>query len=434
MSFRVRLALWFSVMMAVLVVVTSAATYLVVRSSLADAAQRHARQLARAAAQEQPREGELERLAGPGDLIWLTDSQGHVVAATHRGLSEDTAAAAGSEIDHAPSGSTSARWPRLGGGFAIVLVRNRTIESSLSTLLRTLFAVGAAVIAAAAVLGVILAARTLRPVERMRREVDDISGAELDRRIAEGRDDELGRLARAFNRLLARAEHATAEQQHFVADASHELRTPVTALQGHARIVVRAIDRGDLDQARESAEVVMAESRRLAGTIAELLSLAESVGPERPMEPVRLDRVAAEACDEMRAFHPGRSVAAELAEVTVAGDAGRLGELVRILVDNALKYSPAETAVAVTVTDGERPALSVRDHGPGLSAADRERAFDRFYRGTASPGVGGSGLGLAIARAVCERHRAELSLVDAPGGGTEARVRFRAPGYPDRQG
>jgi two-component system, OmpR family, sensor histidine kinase MprB len=426
-SFRARLALWFSLMMAVLVVATSAATYLVVRSSLSDSAQRHARQLARAAAHEQPREGELDRLAGPGDRIWLTDSHGAVVAATHRGRGDDTAAAAGREIDNAPSGSTTARWRRRGGGFAIVLVRNRTIVSSLSTLLRTLVAVGAAVTAAAAVLGVILAARALRPVERMRREVDDISGARLDRRIAEGRPDELGRLARAFNRLLARAERATAEQQQFVADASHELRTPVTALQGHARIVVRAIDRGDLDQARESAEVVVGESRRLAGTIAELLSLAESAGPERPMEPVRLDRVAAEACGEMRAFHPGRPIEADLAETTVMGDAGRLGEVVRILVDNALKYSPEQTGVSVTVTPGGRPAVSVRDHGPGLSVADRERAFDRFYRGTASPGVSGSGLGLAIARTVCERHRAELTLDDAPGGGTVAVVRFPAP-------
>ena len=432
MSFRVRLALWFSLVMAALVVATSAATYLVVRSNLTDSAQRHARQLARAAAHEQPSEGELERLAGPGDRIWLTDAHGNVVAATSRGAGEDTAAAAGREIEHAPAGSTSARWPRRGGGFAIVLVRNSAIHSSLSTLLRTLLAVGAAVVVAGAVLGMALAARALRPVERMRREVDDISGAQLDRRIAEGRPDELGRLARAFNRLLARAERATAEQQHFVADASHELRTPVTALQGHARIVMRAIDRGDLDQARESAEVVVGESRRLAGTISELLSLAESAGPERPLEPVRLDAVAREACDEMRAFHPGRTVEAELSEATVQGDAGRLGELVRILVDNALKYSSAESPVSVTLTGGEGPVLAVRDRGAGLSAADRERAFDRFYRGTASPGIGGSGLGLAIARAVCDRHGADLSLEDAAGGGTEARVRFPAPGRPGR--
>ena len=249
-----------------------------------------------------------------------------------------------------------------------MLVRNRAIESSLSTLLRTLLAVGAAIIAASALLGVVLASRTLRPVERMRREVDDISGAELDRRIAEGRPDELGRLARAFNRLLARAERSTAEQQHFVADASHELRTPVTALQGHARIVVRAIDRGDLDQARESAEVVVAESRRLAATLSELLSLAESGGPDRPLEPVRLDAAAREACDEMRAFHDGRVIDTELAEVTVRADSGRLGELIRILVDNALKYSPPEMPVTVTVTDAD---------GPSSPCATTDRASPR---------------------------------------------------------
>jgi signal transduction histidine kinase len=423
-SFRARLALGFSLMMAVLVVATSAATYLVVRSSLGDTAARHARQVARAAAHEQPREGELDRLAGPGDRIWLTNAQGTVIASSFPGRRDDTAADAEREIDHAPSGSTSARWRRPGGGVAIVLVRNRAIESSLSTLLRTLLAVGAAIIAASALLGVLLASRTLRPVDRMRREVDDISGAELDRRIAEGRPDELGRLARAFNRLLARAERSTAEQQHFVADASHELRTPVTALQGHARIVVRAIDRGDLDQARESAEVVVAESRRLAATLSELLSLAESGGPERPLEPVRLDKAAGEACDEMRAFHDGRVIDTELAEVTVRADSGRLGELIRILIDNALKYSPHEMPVTVTVTGADRPVLAVRDHGPGLSETDRERALDRFYRGSASAGVSGSGLGLAIARAVCERHGAELELQPAPGGGTVATVRF----------
>lgn len=430
MSFRARLALWFSLTMAVLVVATSAVTYLAVRSSLGDAAQRHARQLARAAAHEQPSEGELDRLAGPGDQIWLTDARGVVVATSYHGRGEDTAAATEREIARAPSGSTSARWRRPGGGVAIVLVANRTIESSLRTLLRTLLAVGAAVVAVSALLGVVLAGRSLRPVERMRREVDEISGAELDRRIAEGRPDELGRLARAFNRLLARAERATEEQQHFVADASHELRTPVTALQGHARIVVRAIDRDDTAQARESAEVVLAESRRLAGTLSDLLSLAESGGPGRPLEPVRLDAVVREACDEMRAFHTGRAIDAELAGVTVMGDAGRLGELARILVDNALKYSPPGTPVTVTVTDGAGPALAVRDRGPGLSEADRARAFDRFYRGAAAAGVGGSGLGLAIARAVCERHGAELALEVPPDGGTLATVRFAARAAP----
>ena len=349
-----------------LVVATTAATYLVVRSNLADSAHRHARQVARAAAQEQPREGELDRLAGPGDRIWLTDSQGNVIATTFRGRGEDTTSAAQHEIDSAPAGATSARWRRPGGGFAIVLVRNGAIQSSLSTLLRTLLAVGAAVVIAGALLGVVLAARALRPVERMRREVDDISGSQLDRRIAEGRPDELGRLARAFNRLLARAERAdrraAAVRRRRVARAAYAGDgAPGPCPHRHA---------GDRPGRRRPGARVggrswSVKSRRLAGTISELLSLAESAGPERPPEPVRLDLVAAEACDEMRAFHPGRTVEAELAEVTVQGDPRRLGELVRILVDNALKYSPAESAVSVNLTGGDQPELAVRDHGPG---------------------------------------------------------------------
>ena len=111
------------------------------------------------------------------------------------------------------------------------------------------------------------------------------------------------------------------------------------------------------------------------------------------------------------------------------GDDGRLGELVRILVDNALKYSPGDRPVTVSVrAEAGGPTLRVRDHGSGLSADDRARAFDRFYRGAASSGVSGSGLGLAIAQAIAERHGATLRLDNAPEGGTLAVVAFALQG------
>ncbi len=306
----------------------------------------------------------------------------------------------------------------------MVLLANSAIDSSLSTLLSTLLAVGAAVIAASAVVGALLAGGALRPIERMRRQADAIPGDELDRRLSEDSGDELGRLAAAFNRLLARAERATEEQQRFVADASHELRTPVTALQGHARIVARAAERGDLEQVHESAGIVSDESERLARTLTELLSLAEAERSERLRERVRLDEVVQEACDELRAVYGGRLIEADLAVAPVTGDSGRLGELVRILVDNALKYGPDAGAVSVTVSAGPHPVLRVRDHGPGLSQSDAEHAFDRFYRGAASRGVPGSGIGLAIAHAIAERHGAILRLENAPGGGAIATVSF----------
>ncbi|HUZ84315.1 MAG TPA: HAMP domain-containing sensor histidine kinase [Gaiellales bacterium] len=427
MSFRARLALAFVATMTALVVATSTATYLAVRSNLQAGARNAALSLARTAAGgEHSDEASLDQIAGPGAQVWLTTAAGAVVAHSHAaGSSATSVGEVERRLAAAPAGATSARMRRRGGGYAIVLLTNTGVASNLSTLLSTLLVVGLVVVAASALLGAALAAGALRPVERMRRQVDAIPGDALGRRIGEGRADELGRLAAAFNRLLARAERATREQQQFVADASHELRTPVTALQGHVRIVARAAERGDLDQVRESAAIVATESGRLARTVAELLSLAEDAGATRQPVAVRLDLVAAEACAELAALHPSRRIVADLAEATVPGDAGRLGELARILVDNGLRYSPPGEQVDVSVDGtGGRVRLRVRDYGPGLSADDRERAFDRFYRGTASHGVEGSGLGLAIARSICERHQATLTLQDAPGGGTLAVAAF----------
>jgi signal transduction histidine kinase len=327
-------------------------------------------------------------------------------------------------LQRAPSGSTSARVRREDGGQAIVLLANHSVASTLDTLLRTLVAVGIGILVAAGLMGAFLARRALRPVDRMRQQVDDIPGDALDRRITEGRPDELGRLARAFNRLLERAEHAAEQQQRFVADASHELKTPLTALQGHARILARSVEREEWGQVQESATVIGHETRRVAATVAELLSLAEAGSPAMRAVPVRLDVVAAEACEEMRALDPERPLEESLAPTTVSGDERRLGELVRVLVDNALKYSPPGSPVTVSVSDITGPTLAVADRGRGLTPQDRERAFDRFYRGSASGGVSGSGLGLAIAQAICERHRAVLTLEPATGGGTLAAVRF----------
>ena len=139
---------------------------------------------------------------------------------------------------------------------------------------------------------------------------------------------------------------------------------------------------------------------------------------------MRLDRVATDACAALRVAHPARTLELELEPATVTGDAGRLNELVHVLVDNAIKYSPPGSDVTVGVVDGSIPRLTVRDHGPGMSLADRQRAFDRFFRGANAAGVQGSGLGLAIAQAISERHGATLALEDANGGGTLASVSF----------
>jgi len=262
----------------------------------------------------------------------------------------------------------------------------------------------------------------------MREEVDQIPGHELDRRLQVGRHDELGRLARAFNRLLARVEVASREQQQFVADASHELKTPITAIEGHARIVLRAIDRGETDRARDSAEVVARQSHRIALTLRELLELAQAGEASPPTDRVRLDLVVREAANEAQALAPDRSIRASIVPATVLGDADRLRELVAVLVDNALKYSPTDRPVEIAVSspNGRGPLLTVRDYGSGLSDSERTTVFARFARGTAAAGIPGSGLGLPIAQAIADRHRASIALLAADGDGTVAEVRFPA--------
>lgn len=425
-TIRLRLTAWFLLAMTLLVVAGSTATYLIVSDRLHSDARTGAGTLARAAASVgEPDEVALDQLAGPGDHVWLLDSSGSVVAATKGDGAATTRAAVDATIAGLP-GHVTAVASGGDGSQAVVARATSGLDSTLSTLRLTLIGAGVAGLAVSALLGWILASRVLRPVDRMRREVDEISGTSLERRLPTGPPDELGLLADAFNRLLARAETAAREQESFVADASHELKTPITAVEGHARVVMRAIDRSDLPQARESAEIVLREARRLAVMLGELLTLAEAGAiPPPSAATTRLDLAVEEACSEMGALEPGRTLSVSLQETVVAGEHGRLRELALILIDNAVKYSPPGTPVEVAVV-ARPPRLTVRDHGPGMTPEDAERAFDRFFRGSASTRSAGSGLGLAIARSIAGRHGAGVRLEPAAGGGTLATVAFPA--------
>jgi two-component system, OmpR family, sensor histidine kinase MprB len=424
MSVRARLTLWFVAAVSLLLIAGSMTSYLIVRSELRTQANDAVAALARAAAAADPEEAALDRLGRAGDQIWILDASGEVTAHSQAATGA-TRADVLAIVSGQPDALTS-QAPGREGRMAIVVRVDETLGSTLATVRWTMLGVGLGGLLLAGLVGAVLATRVLRPVDRMREQADLIPGDALDRRLVEGRPDELGRLARAFNRLLARAQRAAQEQEQFVADASHELKTPVTAIEGHARIVARALERGDLRAARESSDVVSLESRRLALMLRELLALAEAGTGPADLSEVRLDDITEEACAEVHALSPERRLDTHCVPATVQGHAGRLGELVRILVDNALKYSPADTPIEVAVADKERPVLSVRDHGPGISAEDRERAFDRFFRGATATGTSGSGLGLAIARSICERHGATIALEAAPAGGTIVTVSFPA--------
>ena len=302
----------------------------------------------------------------PGDRIWIVNGHGQVIGHSFHAAGTTLAAVHGAVANATAAGMSTATVPTASGGAAIVVHSDAQTRSALSALRRTLVFALLAGIVLAAVAGMVLASRALRPVDRMREEVDEIPGQDLDRRLRVGRNDELGRLARAFNRLLARVEAASRVQEQFIADASHELKTPITAIEGHARIVLRAIDRGDSTLARESADVVARQSHRIALTLRELLELAQTGEASPPTEPVRLDVVVQDATDEAQALAPDRSIRASVVPATVLGDPDRLRELVSVLVDNALKYSPPERPVeiAVSTSNGRGPVLRSATTGP----------------------------------------------------------------------
>ncbi|MGI5392708.1 sensor histidine kinase [Streptomyces sp. CA-251251] len=262
--------------------------------------------------------------------------------------------------------------------------------------------------------------RALRPVEGIRREMAAITASEdLARRVpVPGTHDEVARLASTTNETLSALEASVDRQRRFVADASHELRSPIASLRTQLEVAAAHPELLDLDGAVE-------DTVRLQRLAADLLLLARLDAGERPAD-ARVDLAA--LAREEAGGRAGVSVRAQGAgDVAVAGSRGQLGRVLANLLDNAQRH--ARSAVEVSVRrDGELAVLAVADDGEGVPAADRERIFERFVRLDAarSRDDGGAGLGLAIARDVAVRHGGTLTVHDAPAGG--ALFELRLPG------
>ncbi len=258
--------------------------------------------------------------------------------------------------------------------------------------------------------------RALRPVEGIRREMAAITAsADLTRRVpVPVTRDEVARLALTTNETLAALETSVERQRRFVADASHELRSPIASLRTQLEVAAAHPALLDLDAAVE-------DTVRLQRLAADLLLLARLDAGERPAAvPVDL---AALAREEARG-RAGVTVRGEAA-VTVSGSRGQLGRVLANLLDNAARH--ARTAVEVSVRrEGGTAVVGVADDGAGVPEADRERIFARFVRLDEARGrdEGGAGLGLAIARDVAVRHGGTLTVGDAPAGGALFELRL----------
>ncbi len=270
--------------------------------------------------------------------------------------------------------------------------------------------------------------RGLRPLDRLARGVAARRPDALSPLPAQGVPAEARPLVDALNELLGRLERALATQRAFVADAAHELRTPLTALQLQLQLTERAADESERAEALGELRQGLQRAIHLVG---QLLTLArqEPDSAARPaMATLDLGELATLAMSDHSALAHAKHIDLGLERrddgALVHGDAAALRTLVGNLLDNAIRYTPQGGRVDLSVLlDGERVTLQVADSGPGIPPVERERVFDRFYRraGQTQPG---SGLGLAIVKAIADRHRAQIEVAAAGGGGLLLRVAF----------
>jgi len=269
-----------------------------------------------------------------------------------------------------------------------------------------------------------LVGRTLEPVEAIRREVAEISATALDRRVpAPGTDDEIDRLARTMNEMLDRLDIAAQRQRTYVADASHELRSPLATIR--AKLEVGLARPGTVDLP-DLAAGWLAEQARLERLVDDLLLLArvDGSGPVRSLTVVDLDELVFAEARDLLARATVRIDVTEVDGGRVRGDAEQLRRVVRNLLDNAEHHATSTVRIGLRQS-GDVIELTVSDDGPGIAPIQRERIFERFVRlGEAPNGRGGTGLGLSIVRDIVIAHGGTAEAVDAEQG---ARLEVRLP-------
>ncbi|MFC6707314.1 sensor histidine kinase [Flexivirga alba] len=306
--------------------------------------------------------------------------------------------------------ATTARTPN---GIVTVYAASSTepAQDSTAELLRTLAVGVPALVALLTLIGWWLVGRALRPVDTLRRQAADIPGTDLGRRLRPpAAEDELARLTATFNDLLSRIETASVKQRRFVADAAHELRSPIATLRTQLEVTGRSTQHDALGAAVPG---LLGDVDRLSRLVDDLLALARlDAQPVRHRQVVDLDDIVLEQARAVRNRGPALDVTGVSAG-QVLGDPNALTRVVRNLLDNATRHATS-TVHAQLSTAGRTVVFVVADDGPGIQLADRERVFERFTRldEARSRDAGGAGLGLAIVRDVVVAHDGTVEITD----------------------
>jgi two-component system sensor histidine kinase MprB len=309
-----------------------------------------------------------------------------------------------------------------GGGRAVISIQALAdLTNTLHDLAEILLAIALAGVALAGLLGLLVARTAAAPVQLLRQATEHVrSTGDLTRRIRGLGADDLGKLGRSFNEMLDTLEESRRAQRQLVADASHELRTPVATVRTNLEVLARNPDLAANDR-EPLLQDLISESTELGNLIEDLLETARESDEEEPIEPVRLDAIITSELERWRRRQPRTALRCSVLPLVVEGRPSRLRRALANLVDNAIKWSPPDSAVDVSLTGGR---LTVRDHGPGFTPTDLPYVFDRFYRAPSARAVAGSGLGLSIVRKVAEEHGATAAAQNAAGGGAVVTLTF----------
>ena len=436
MSFRHRLVLLSAAAVAAAVVLSSAIVFLVVRGELRGQVDDELRDLVRDIAisgqlPSPPPSNDREafvlpsaRLGGPVGYAQIVQPDGTVITprGEHLALPVDRRTLAVATGDGRPffqdetidGVHTRIFTTRIPPGITVQAVRALDeVDRTLRNLAIALALVSLGGIALAVWLGRLVARAALRPVTRLTEAAEQVARTrDLRRRMDTDGNDELSRLGASFNAMLEALGSSQSAQRQLVADASHELRTPLTSLRTNVEVLADADSLTPDDRRRLLADVV-GQLDELTVLVSALVDLARGDEPELATEEVRLDLLVADAVERARRHAPDKSFETRLEPCLVEGVPARLDRAVSNLLDNAAKWSPPGGEIEVRVQGG---GVSVRDHGPGIDAADLPFVFDRFYRASAARHLPGSGLGLAIVRQVAESHHGEVAAEPADPG------------------
>lgn len=468
-SVRVRLTLWYAALLAVFLVVLALATYLIFWRSTLERTDSSLRELSdaflttfdaelsdhtgpgapRAAAQEAITEHRFREHA-----FVILDPAGRLLISSNELPSKSpgewlpaellSSAAFRKVVDASRSSerafgnvrgrepgyrATARRFSAAGQTYTLVILQSlRAQEEMLEGVQETFAWVIPIAVVLASVGGYVLARKSLAPVVAMSTQAERIGAANLHERLpVHNPRDELGHLAASFNQLLGRVDESFERQKRFVADASHELRTPVAILRGESEVALSRAERSAAEY-RESLSLLHCEAQRLSHIVDDLFTLTRADAGQYPLEPrdFYLDELVADCVHATRTLAQAKRITLSCditEELPMRADEGLLRRMILNLLDNAIKYTPPGGSICVSSSRaGGECALSIKDTGPGISGDLQPRIFERFFRAdkarSHSDTNGGAGLGLAIARWIAEAHGGRLVLAHSDSSGS----------------